>query len=111
MSGGIEPTPDDPSSAGSGDSSGTDASSSEAVSSEAVSSEAPSVESSWPSVEPSYPSNQEPSVTNPDTDQNLIDQLASQAAQANSDPDVQESAPLCICSLSCRAAVPPPRIR
>ncbi len=91
VSGGIEPTPDDPSSAGSGDSSGTDASSSEAVSSEAVSSEAPSVESSWPSVEPSYPSNQEPSVTNPDTDQNLIDQLASQAAQANSDPDVLTS--------------------
>lgn len=86
VSGGIEPTPDDPSSAGSGDSSGTDASSSEAVSSEA-----PSVESSWPSVEPSYPSNQEPSVTNPDTDQNLIDQLASQAAQANSDPDVLTS--------------------
>lgn len=91
VSGGIEPTPDDPSSAGSGDSSGTDASSSEAVSSEAVSSEVPSVESSWPSVEPSYPSNQEPSVTNPDTDQNLIDQLASQAAQANSDPDVLTS--------------------
>lgn len=91
VSGGIEPTPDDPSSAGSGDSLGTDASSSEAVSSEAVSSEAPSVESSWPSVEPSYPSNQEPSVTNPDTDQNLIDQLASQAAQANSDPDVLTS--------------------
>ena len=86
VSGGIEPTPDDPSSAGSGDSSGTGASSSEAVSSEA-----PSVESSWPSVEPSYPSNQEPSVTNPDTDQNLIDQLASQAAQANSDPDVLTS--------------------
>ena len=86
VSGGIEPTPDDPSSAGSGDSSDTGASSSEAVSSEA-----PSVESSWPSVEPSYPSNQEPSVTNPDTDQNLIDQLASQAAQANSDPDVLTS--------------------
>lgn len=86
VSGGIEPTPDDPSSAGSGDSSGTGASSSEAVSSEA-----PPAPSSWPSVEPSYPSNQEPSVTNPDTDQNLIDQLASQAAQANSDPDVLTS--------------------
>lgn len=86
VSGGIEPTPDDPSSAGSGDSSGTDASSSEAVSSEA-----PPAPSSWPSVEPETPSYQEPSVTNPDTDQNLIDQLASQAAQANSDPDVLTS--------------------
>lgn len=86
VSGGIEPTPDDPSSAGSGDSSGTGASSSEAVSSEA-----PPAPSSWPSVEPETPSYQEPSVTNPDTDQNLIDQLASQAAQANSDPDVLTS--------------------
>lgn len=86
VSGGIEPTPDDPSSAGSGDSSGTGASSSEAVSSEA-----PPAPSSWPSIEPETPSYQEPSVTNPDTDQNLIDQLASQAAQANSDPDVLTS--------------------
>lgn len=90
VSGGITPLPDDTSSGAASDaSSGSESSPSSGDVSAASSEEAPA--SSWQTVEPSYPSNQQPSVTNPDTDQGLIDQIASQAAQANSDPDVLTS--------------------
>lgn len=91
VSGGIEPLPDDSSSAAASETvsepadSGAEASSAPAASSE------PAAPSSWPTVEPSYPSYENPPVTTPNTDQALIDQLASQAAQANSDPEVLTS--------------------
>ncbi len=102
VSGGITPTPDDPSSAVSGSEtasgsesgvSSNDASSGETASeaaSEAVSSEAVSSEPEAPVYEEPEPVYSKP-VTNPNTDQNLIDQLASQAAQANSDPEALSS--------------------
>lgn len=99
VSGGITPTPEDPSSAGSDSSqaSGSESGSSSGdvssgdPSSEAVSSEAPSSEPETPSYqEPDTPVYSSP-VTNPDTNQGLIDQIASQAAQANSDPEALSS--------------------
>ena len=104
VSGGITPTPDDPSSAVSGGETASGSESgassngassgetaSEAVSSEAASSEAASSEPEAPAYEePDTPVYSAP-VTNPNTDQNLIDQLASQAAQANSDPEALSS--------------------
>lgn len=85
-SGGIEPLPD----GSSAPSSEPEGQTSEPASSETVSSEEP-VESQPQTITPSRPEYIPPVINNPDTDQDLIDQLASHAATANSDPDVLTS--------------------
>ena len=85
-SGGIEPLPD----GSSAPSSEPEGQISEPASSETVSSEEP-VESQPQTITPSRPEYIPPVINNPDTDQDLIDQLASHAATANSDPDVLTS--------------------
>lgn len=85
-SGGIEPLPD----GSSAPSSETEGQVSEPVSSETVSSEEPA-ESQQQTIIPSQPEYIPPVINIPDTDQDLIDQLASNAATANSDPDVLTS--------------------
>lgn len=84
VSGGIEPLPEDPSS-------GMEGQTSESPSSaETVSSEEPA-ESQQQTIIPSQPEYNPPVIQNPDTDQDLIDQLASHAATANSDPEALTS--------------------
>lgn len=85
VSGGIEPLPDDSSSGAEGQTSEPSSSSSEPVSSEAP------VESQPQTVIPQQPQYTPPVIQNPDTDQDLIDQLASHAATANSDPEALTS--------------------
>ena len=97
VSGGIEPTPDDPSSGAEGTVSGTEGTSS---SMEGTGSGEPVSEPEAPVSEPEAPSSQvqqqpvtsrptqttRPSYT-PDTDQDEIDRLASQAAAGNNDAE------------------------